>query len=487
MDEEKRGVRVSDIFYYLIKGRRIIALCALVGLILGVIFSGVSFIRGEMSKEYRIDCSIAISAQTKGGLFSSNLKNPSLDDVHLAEDMSDSVMYVLKSERLLATAIEQANLTGVSVASIRNNLTLSQYNETQIIEVSLYWRSDVEGIRILEAITSVANDTLLDTIKVGNISVINAPKASYIIGGNISASTWIMAAFAGFAVGAIICILKLLIMPTFTSRHDLEYILGIEVLGTVVQERKFNTDVPFAEKGTQIRKDISSLVYILANRMERCGRKKLYLTSTGHQEGRTRLAVNIAEQLAHSGKKTLLVDCDFKNPQLSALFADSFSYENSLNALYNGEADCIDAITHITGCLYLLPAMLDSEPLIMNDALLHVVSEACEGYDYVVIDAAPIGDDAEVMNLNRIADTAVFVLRYDQEEVKDIENAVKRLRESGMQSIGCIINGIKTVRDVVRDAQRLTLFRSKKKSKKVKQVKKEKKEKKEKKRGKKDA
>ncbi len=463
MDEEK-GFRISNIFYYILKGRKLIAIFALAGLIIGIILSGINYLRGQMSKEYQIVSSIAIIAQTRSGTYASTKSNPDTEDVRLAQEITDSAIYVLKSKRTLETAIENANLTGVSIKDIQDNLTLSQYNETQIIEMTLYWRSNAEGVRILEAINDVSGEILLETLKIGNVSVVNSPTSRYIIGGSVSASTWIISSFVGLAIGVIICILKLLIMPTFTNRKDIVRFLGLEVLGTVAQEKDIDPDTPFAPDDTQMKKNIDSLVNILANRMERAGRHKLYLTSTGHQEGRTRLAVNIADRLAAAENKTLLIDCDLKNPQLSTLFKDKFRYENTLNALYKGTSDKTDAITHIKGCLDLLPYMLEDEPLVMNGSLLNVISDACEGYDYVVIDAAPVGDDTEVIKLNKIADTAIFVLRFDQEEISDIGDAVTRLKESGMLSIGCIVNGIKTLRDVLRDAQQLTLFRHKKKA-----------------------
>ena len=465
MNDEEKGFRISNIFYYILKGRKLIALCALLGLIIGIILSGVKYLRGQISKEYQITSSIAVIAQTSSGNFSSTHKNPDPEDVRIAQELTDTAIYVIKSQTTLEAAIEKANLTGITAVDIQNNLTLSQYNETQIIEVSLTWRSGAEGVRIVEAINDTAGEILLKTLKVGNVSVVTAPSSRYIFGGNISASTWIMWAFIGLAIGIVICILKLLIMPTFTNRKDIVRVLGLEVMGTVVQDKNLDEDVPFAPNDTQIKKNIDSLVNILANRMERADRHKLYLTSTGHQEGRTRLAVNIAGQLAASENKTLLIDCDLKNPQLSTLFKDKFSYENTLNALYKGESDKTDAITHITGCLDLLPYILEDEPLIMNGSLLNVINDACEGYDYVVIDAAPVGEDTEVIKLNKVADTAVFVLRFDQEEIKDIGDAVTRLRESGMLSIGCIVNGIKTLRDVLREAQQLTLSRRRKNKK----------------------
>ena len=92
---------------------------------------------------------------------------------------------------LLDVAIGKLDLIGISTKDINKNLTAKQYNETQIVELTLYWRSAEEGVKILEAINSVSPAILIDTLKIGGVSVVNKPTARYIIGGSVNASLWI--------------------------------------------------------------------------------------------------------------------------------------------------------------------------------------------------------------------------------------------------------------------------------------------------------
>lgn len=230
MKNDEQVFRVSNLFYYILRGRRLIIIFAIIGFIAGIILSGVAYLRGEMSKEYRITSSIAIIAQTRSGNYASNGSNPGSDDVKLAQEITDSAIYILRSDRTLRAAIEAAGLTGVSVADIKKNLQLSQYNETQIIEITLYWRSNTEGIRVLEAINQVSGEVLLETLKIGNVSVVNTPDAHYIVGGSVSMSTWILGAFGGAAIAMGICILKLFLAPVLTHVKDVERFYTMKVL-----------------------------------------------------------------------------------------------------------------------------------------------------------------------------------------------------------------------------------------------------------------
>lgn len=459
MNEEERGFRLSNVFYYILRGRRLIAIFALIGLVLGVILSGIGFLRGEMSKEYQITSSIAIIAKTQGGnyAFSKN-NNPDFEDVRLAQEITDSAIYILHSNRLIQASIDKAGLVGVSVKDIQSNLSLSQYNETQIIELTLYWRSATEGVRILEAINDVSGEILLETLKIGNVSVVNPPASKYIVGGKVSASTWIICALIGVAIAVGLCILKLFVFPVVTNVKDIEPLYSMKLLGSVPYDGSFSDSVPLVEDGTKVKKSIVSISHILSNHMEDKGLKRLMITSSVHDEGRTTITANIARVIASSGVKTLVVDCDFKNPILSSVFGGQIPYENTLNAVYYGDADETDAVHHIGACLDLLPVILSDKSISLNDVMLSVIEKIAANYDFVIYDCAPVGTDAEVLKMRKVADTALFVVKFDYTETAAIEEATKLMAESKIDIIGCVVTSVKTFKDILLEAQKISVF-----------------------------
>ena len=458
MNNKNKVIRVSDAVYYIIRGRRLILLLAFVGLIAGIIISGIGYIQGNISKEYKITSSFAIIAQTSSGNFASRNTNPDKADVELAQGITDSAIYILKSERTIREAVENADLTGVSITDIQKNISFNQYNSTQIIEMTLYWRSEAEGIRILDAINNTSGEVLLETLKIGNVSVVNSPKASYIVGGSVSVSTWLIAALIGLLIGIAICILRLMIAPLLTNIKDIDTLGSIEVLGTIPYDKGFSDTSPFGPDDSLAKRDMISLAYILENRSKSADNTKILFTSTIRGEGKTSLVVNIAQQLAFAGVKTLMIDADFKNPNLSALFDEKISYEKTLNAVYFGDADETDAICHITGCLDLLPCIIDDKALTVNGPLLTLIDNISEKYDMVLFDCAPVGIDAEVINFKSIIDSALFVARYDYADLDDIKKAVDRLSGAGVNVIGFAVNSVKTFKDILKEAQKFSLF-----------------------------
>lgn len=433
---KKKVFRKSDILFHIIKGWRMVLISTMVGLIIGVTVIGAGYIRGEVSREYRITSSVAIIVPKSNR----NEATPSDTNLQTARYLTDSAIYVIKSEKNMKAVIDELKLKGISPGSLSRNLTVSRHETTEILDMTLLWRSEKEGLSIMNAINKVTASVMKSTIKEGNLSVINEPRADFIVGGNINIATWIYAAVVGLLIGIGVCILRFIFTPTLINEDDITAIFGIDTLGSLPLDKQYARQKPLTKSELPIMDDIKSSAHLLISHLENAGVNKLYVTSTVHDEGKTRLLCDIGIQLARLGKKTLLVDCNFNNPMLGTLFIGELSYEHTLNALYRGDSDKLDAVTHINGCLDVLPSVLERNPENFNDALLGELKNVMEGYDYVLIDAAPIGLDAEVLRLNEITDTVLYIVRFDCARVDDIKRAMQRIAKSGIPVVGAIFN-----------------------------------------------
>ena len=67
------------------------------------------------------------------------------------------------------------------------------------------------------------------------------------------------------------------------------------------------------------------------------------------------------------------------------------------------------------------------------------------------MDTAPVGLTADPMSLNQIASAALFVVRYDNATLQEIKDALERVEKSGVQLLGCVVNGIKVSKKGVKN------------------------------------
>lgn len=432
--KKKKGLRRSDILYHIIKGWRLIVLFTIIGATIGAVLIGAGYIRGEVSREYRINSSFAVITPKESEIDKKN------NNISVSKSMTATAMYIVKSRKNMKAVVDRLNLRGVSAGDIAGNLSLSRQGETEVVEMTLLWRSEKEGLAIMQAINEVSSKSIADTLKAGSVSIINEPSASFIIGGSIGFSTMLYGAVFGLAAGVLLCVLRFLIAPTLINEDDVISLFGIDSLGAIPLDKRYSYTKPLMKTEISVMDDIKSAAHLLLSRLEAAGVNKLYVTSTTHVEGKTRLIADFALQFARLGKKTLLIDCNLADPRLGALFYDELKYEQTLNSLYRGDSDQLDAILHVNGCLDILPTVLEKNPESLNDPLLVELKRVMNGYDYVFIDAAPVGEDAEVLRLNEIADTALYIVRYDYARIDDIKRAMWRIAKSDIPVVGVVFN-----------------------------------------------
>ena len=430
-------IRVGDLLYAIGKRWKMILAFVLVGCGFGAALSGISYVQGNYTN-YRINCSIAVTSQSETGNFTGNSSYFNPNDFYLAQDMVDAVGYVMKSERVLREAAESVRIVDPDPVAIARNLDIERYNETQIIEISLKWHDADTGIRLMNAILDTSREVLPKTLMVGSVSTIDEPQAEYIMRMGGLSHIWLITGVMGFIMGAGMAMLELIMRPTLLNLKDVENVFGLETMGIIPNDQEYFRDgrVILEKDGmtdSAVRQNFTSAAYILQNRLglkdETCS---FYVTSAEEGEGKSTVAANLAVQLSDMEKKVLLVDLNSRNPRVD--------YSRTLNALYKGETDPLEAVISLTGYLDLLPSVLERNAIPMDGQVFDFIRGLEKDYDYVIIDTPSVGQVSDVLSLNQIAQAVLFVIRYDDVALPMIQNAIDKLDKSGIRILGCVVN-----------------------------------------------
>ena len=170
--------------------------------------------------------------------------------------------------------------------------------------------------------------------------------------------------------------------------------------------------------------------------------KTILVTSAAPKEGKTTISLNLAGSFALTNKKTLLIDCDLRKPQIHHIFKSNKSpglidyligdvlFEEIIKPT---EIDNLKFIT--TGTIPPNPAeMMDSRE--MKELLVKCRNE----YDIIIIDSPPIiaVTDAEI--LSGIVDGTLIVVSADTTEVELMERAVELIKRENTQFLGTVLN-----------------------------------------------
>ncbi len=450
-------IRVGDLIFAVQKRWKLIVALTFLGFVFGLMMSGLSYIQSSV-QSYQVSGSFSIAAVDDRGLYSSNGSIPTRNDFTLASELYDTVYYLLRSDRLLYDVIDELELLGVSPGDIRNGLSISRYNETSIITMRLVWNSGDEGLSIWNSLITATNSLLSQIIDMGTLRVINEPVSAAYGSQGSAARSFMILPVMGFAAGLGISVMELLMRPTLINLKDVETVFGLETLGVIPYDFDFfnsKTSILVRDEtsNSQVIQNYSAAAYILRNRLgSREQHHCLYVTSAISREGRTSAAANIAIQLSDMEHRTLLVDFDYKNPTLGSLFLNSLDYNHSLNALYRGEITEADAITTMTGYLDILPMVMEHNLISFDNAIMELISRLKEQYEYVIIDAPPVGKESETLSLNRVASAVLYVTSYDSSTIPEIQASLDKLDKSGIRILGCIVNRMLSTRNVLSGA-----------------------------------
>lgn len=443
-------LRVSDLLYAAFKRWKMILALGLLGFFCGFVLSGISYLQGNYTS-YEINCSIAITSQSSTGNFINNSDYLSSSDFYLAQDMVDAATFVIKSNRALQTAIDNAGLVSVTTKDVSQNLEVSRYNETQVLLLTLSWNNADAGIRLMNALLDASKEILPQTLMVGSVAVIDAPEAKYMMGGGGYVSLWVIFCLLGLVSGVGIAVLELLMRPTLLNLKDVEDVLGLETLGSIPKDSSyFQKDMQLLSEKHGVEADavqnFASAAYILINRFGTKEKQhRFYVTSAEDGEGKSTVAANLALQLSDMEKRTLLLDLNTRSPSLSGMFLQNVEYSRTLNALYKGESAEQDAVISLTGYLDLLPMVLEHNAVPLDGTLFDFLENIMEPYEYVVIDASSVGRSSDVLRLNNLANNVLFVVRYDATPLPAIQDAIEKLDKSGVRVLGCVVNEVQSL------------------------------------------
>jgi capsular exopolysaccharide synthesis family protein len=178
--------------------------------------------------------------------------------------------------------------------------------------------------------------------------------------------------------------------------------------------------------------------------------KIFVITSSLPGEGKTTVVSNLGAALAEIDGKVLLIDADFRGPQLHKIF--SLDNSRGLSDLLTGEevpsAGMLRELIQETDIPNL--SVLTSGPAVNRLAsLLHglhgprlkrIFDRLRGEFDHVVVDVPPSLVFADARIIAQSTDGVVLVLRAAQTSWPSAAAAVQRLRMDGVRILGTILN-----------------------------------------------
>jgi tyrosine-protein kinase Etk/Wzc len=176
----------------------------------------------------------------------------------------------------------------------------------------------------------------------------------------------------------------------------------------------------------------------------------ILVTSTQPNEGKSLIAANLAVGFARRGRRTLLVDVDFRHGRQEEIFG--YSSQRGLADLLRGGIDPDFARrTHgmlLPTCqpnLSVMPRGSFDEAAMeaaYRTPMEYYIQAACRAFEVVILDAPPVIVTADPLNLARLASGVVYAIRSGEVTAHDAARALEPFLERGFP-MGVVVNGIR--------------------------------------------
>jgi capsular exopolysaccharide synthesis family protein len=176
--------------------------------------------------------------------------------------------------------------------------------------------------------------------------------------------------------------------------------------------------------------------------------QSIVVASVNPSEGKSVTALNLSWMLAQTdGVKCLIIDSDLRMPSLADYLG--IETDKGLSHILADEATLAESIVRLEPAgLYILPggdARPDVAELISGPKFKDILTEAREMFDYIIIDAPPLGIFTDATVLINHADGAMLVVRANRTRYSALDRILEPLPKDRL--LGVVLNQSEAVMD----------------------------------------
>jgi len=177
--------------------------------------------------------------------------------------------------------------------------------------------------------------------------------------------------------------------------------------------------------------------------------RKIMVVSSEPNEGKSFIAINLWNQMAEAGEKTVFVDADMRNSTvvkkyklsredgkdikgLSHLLAGSALLDEVLMNTKYGDGDFLPNVENVVN-----PSML-----LESDRFRVLLDGLAKRYRYVFVDAPPLGLVSDAEKIGHLCDGAILCVRSGETPKAIVRESIRQLDRAGCPLLGIVLNRV---------------------------------------------
>ena len=163
-------------------------------------------------------------------------------------------------------------------------------------------------------------------------------------------------------------------------------------------------------------------------------------------EGKSTIAAGLAAQMAQTGRRTILVDCDIRNPSLSQALAPQARV--GFIEVATRKVDVANAIWHYPNSriaflpMVASPSMRGVIDILSSDATKELFDKLAREYDDVIVDLPPLTVANDARATTTFINSYVLIVEWGSTKSEAVQYAFRRAPEVHNKIIGTVLNKV---------------------------------------------
>jgi len=257
----------------------------------------------------------------------------------------------------------------------------------------------------------------------------------------------------GLAIALGVAFLRELLDTSIRSPRDITRVGNMNVLGMIPHEdddpQSAGARLPvviFEAPHSMMAEQLRQVRTRLQHSSSLDTTRSILITSPSPGDGKSTIACNLASGLALNGRRILLVDANFRRPELHRIFnlSNEQGFADVLNSLELFESTVQE--TQVPN-LYVLPCgpmPTNATELLESQLLIDFIERALEEFDHVIFDSGPLLVVSETVALAPRVDGVVTVVRARANSRGVLSRMRDSLRQIKAEHLGIVLNAVRT-------------------------------------------
>lgn len=285
------------------------------------------------------------------------------------------------------------------------------------------------------------------TSNIANSRTIDPPKSEFKPFSPKKSVVALVGLFMGLALPIGIIYLLEVLNDKINTKEDITEATDVPILGEISHSDDSinlavsdNSRSAISEQFRALRTNLS----FYHNESEKT--KVILLTSSMSGEGKSFVAINLGNVLAITGKRVLLMELDLRKPGMSGKLNTAngvgftnYIVDNSLSAM-----DIVKPL-NIHEDLFIVssgPIPPNPAETLLSSRTKELIDELRTQFDYIIIDAPPIGIITDAQLLEPHADVCLYLVRHKFTRKNQLNIVDDLFRAKKMKKVGIVINDI---------------------------------------------